>query len=138
AGQGFGSVSVNIPETTSIGSTFYGRWYVSDPNASGGVAVSPAFKLTVFGGSTATSNPILAGDDAGITFFVRQQYLDFLGREPEASEPWSNILRGCQDQFNSDPASSSITCDRIMVSGSFFGSPEFLAKGVYTIVFYLT
>src|SRR6266516_361050 len=82
------------------------------------------------------SNPILAGDNAGIAFFVRQHYLDFLAREPEVGEPWSAILRGCADQFNFDPTSPSAGCDRLTVSGSFFGSPEFLNKGIYTIVFY--
>ena len=137
AGQGYGSVSLAIPNTPSIvGSTFYGRWYVTDVNASGGVAVSPAFKMTVFGEPSSAPNPILAVDDAGISFFVRQQYLDFLGREPEAGEPWSAVLRGCADQMNVDAASPSAACDRITVSGAFFGSPEFLTKGVYTIDFY--
>lgn len=137
SGQGFGSVSLKIPDSPAlVGATFFGRWYVLDSGASGGVAVSPAFKMTVFGEASVVPNPILAGDDAGIAFFVRQQYLDFLGREPEPGEPWSNILRGCQDQFNLDSTGSSAQCDRIMVSGSFFGSPEFLTKGVYTILFY--
>ncbi|HEX8071797.1 MAG TPA: Calx-beta domain-containing protein, partial [Pyrinomonadaceae bacterium] len=63
-------------------------------------------------------------------FFVRQHYLDFLAREPEAGEPWSNVLNNCSD-VNNNPS-----CDRLTVSGAFFGSPEFLTKGVYTIVFY--
>ncbi len=67
-------------------------------------------------------------------FFVRQQYLDFLAREPEVREPWSGILNGCPD-VNTGPAVPS-GCDRINVSGSFFGSPEFRDKGVYVIVFY--
>ena len=137
AGQGYGSVSLAIPNTPSIvGSTFYGRWYVTDANAIGGVAVSPAFRMTVFGQASNAPNPILAVDDAGISFFVRQQYRDFLGREPEAGEPWSAVLRGCADQMNVDAASPAAACDRITVSGAFFGSPEFLAKGVYTIDFY--
>jgi beta-glucanase (GH16 family) len=81
-------------------------------------------------------NPILQTDDPGIAFFVRQHYLDFLGREPEAGEPWSAILRGCADQFNVDPNSPSAACDRITVSGAFFGSPEFKDKGFYVIDFY--
>jgi Calx-beta domain len=81
-------------------------------------------------------NPILQTNDAGIAFFVRQHYLDFLGREPEAGEPWSAILRGCADQFNVDPNSPSAACDRITVSGAFFGSPEFKDKGFYVIDFY--
>lgn len=83
-----------------------------------------------------TPNPILAGDDAGIAFFVRMNYLDFLGREPEPGEPWSNLLRNCSNQFNVDPASPAAGCDRLTVSGAIFGSPEFLIKGVYTIQFY--
>jgi hypothetical protein len=81
-------------------------------------------------------NPILLTNSAGVTFFVRQHYLDFLAREPEPGEPWSAILNGCANQFNTDPSSPSAGCDRLTVSGSFFGSPEFLSKGVYTIVFY--
>jgi uncharacterized delta-60 repeat protein len=81
-------------------------------------------------------NPILLTSSAGVSFFVRQHYLDFLAREPEPGEPWSAILNGCANQFNTDPSSPSAGCDRLTVSGSFFGSPEFLSKGVYTIVFY--
>ncbi len=67
-------------------------------------------------------------------FFVRQQYLDFLAREPEATEPYSALLNNCAD-VNTGPAVPS-GCDRITVSGAFFGSPEFRDKGIYIIVFY--
>ncbi len=63
-------------------------------------------------------------------FFVRQQYLDFLSREPEVGEPWSGILNNCPDVNN------NLTCDRINVSSSFFGSPEFQLKGFYVFRFY--
>ncbi|HEV2880917.1 MAG TPA: FG-GAP-like repeat-containing protein [Pyrinomonadaceae bacterium] len=63
-------------------------------------------------------------------FFVRQQYLDFLSREPEAGEPWSAILNNCPN-VNNNPL-----CDRILVSQSFFGSPEFQLKGFYVFRFY--
>ncbi len=63
-------------------------------------------------------------------FFVRQQYLDFLSREPEADEPWSAVLNKCSD-VNNNPA-----CDRLTVSQSFFGSPEFRLKGFYVFNFY--
>ncbi|HEY0429115.1 MAG TPA: cytochrome c peroxidase [Pyrinomonadaceae bacterium] len=54
AGSGRGSVSLAIPNNPSlIGQTFFGRWYVTDASAAGGVAVSPAFKFTVFGEATA-------------------------------------------------------------------------------------
>ncbi len=69
-------------------------------------------------------------------FFVRQQYLDFLAREPEAGEPWSGVLNRCAD-VNTGPDVPS-GCDRLTVSGSFFGSLEFKDKGIYVIVFYRT
>ena len=107
-------------------------------NPAGAYLGSPALAtITITDNESAdTANPILATDNAGISFFVRQQYRDFLAREPEAGEPWSNILRNCADQFNVDPNSPSAACDRITVAGAFFGSPEFLSEGVYTIDFY--
>ncbi len=78
-----------------------------------------------------TPNPIYTTQ-----FFVRQQYLDFLAREPEQSEPWSNILTNCANVNNIDPNSPAAGCDRINVSLSFFGSPEFQLKGFYVFRFY--
>jgi hypothetical protein len=65
-------------------------------------------------------------------FFVRQHYLDFLSREPEPAglQAWLNVLNNCSD-VNNNPA-----CDRILVSQSFFGSPEFQLKGFYVFRFY--
>ncbi len=102
-------------------------------NATGGSLGSPS-TTTV----TINDNEIVNGANPTFTipFFVRQHYLDFLAREPEPGEPWSAILRGCQNQFNLDPASPAAGCDRITVSGSFLGSPEFRLKGLYPIVFY--
>jgi uncharacterized repeat protein (TIGR01451 family) len=71
------------------------------------------------------ANPIHA-----TPFFVRMQYLDFLSREPEQGEPWSRVLDRCPN-VSADPA-----CDRILVSSSFFGSPEFRLKGFYAFTFY--
>ena len=100
-------------------------------------------RLSVAAGATlgaqTTATLIIASDDTNANvpnpifttpFFVRQQYLDFLSREPEAGEPWSNVLNNCPD-VNNDP-----TCDRILVSSSFFGSPEFQLKGFYVFLFY--
>ncbi len=63
--------------------------------------------------------------------FVRQQYIDFLGREPETEgfNAWLNVLRNCRP--------GDTTCDRIAVSTAFFGSPEFQLKGSFVIRFYL-
>ncbi|MDT7604886.1 MAG: hypothetical protein QOF61_2883 [Acidobacteriota bacterium] len=80
---------------------------------------------------TSTPNPIYKTD-----FFVRQQYLDFLSREPEPGEPWSAVLNNCPDPFNTSAGVPSASCDRISVSSSFFRSPEFEFKGLFLYHFY--
>lgn len=75
--------------------------------------------------TVSAQNPISA-----TPLFVRMHYLDFLSREPEAVEPWSAVLNGCSD-VNNNPV-----CDRVLVSQSFFGSPEFRLKGFYVFNFY--
>lgn len=54
AAAGFASISLKIPNDPDLaGRTLFGRWYVSDPEAAGGVASSPAFRMTVFGAAPA-------------------------------------------------------------------------------------
>ncbi len=68
-------------------------------------------------------------------FFVQEHYIDFLSRFPEQQgfQSWLNILNTC----NNDPACLyGPNGKRILVSQSFFGSPEFLIKGGYVIGFY--
>ena len=78
-------------------------------------------------------NPIDAHD-----FFVRQQYLDFLFREPDAGgfNAWLGVLNNCPNPFNTDPNSPSAGCDRVLVSSSFFRSAEFELKGQFVYRFY--
>src|SRR5204862_8348000 len=88
--------------------------------------------LTINDNDTTTgANPVFT-----TPFFVRQHYLDFLAREPEPGEPFTALLTGCPNVNNTDPNSPSAGCDRLNVSGQFFGSPAFQLKGVYVIVFY--
>lgn len=64
AGKGYGSITLTIPNSaTLVGTTWYGRWYVADPAAANGVAVSQAFKFTIFG-SAANSAPAVASISA--------------------------------------------------------------------------
>jgi uncharacterized protein (TIGR03118 family) len=81
----------------------------------------------------------IADDDTGApsmnpiddnSFFVRQQYLDFLSREPDAAgfASWVALLNGC--------APGNTTCDRVAVSQSFFTSQESLTRGYTAIRFY--
>jgi predicted Zn-dependent protease len=64
-------------------------------------------------------------------FFVRQQYLDFLFREPEPEgfNAWVGVLNRCD-------ANPSTDCDRVKVSQSFFESVEFRIKGFFIYRFY--
>lgn len=49
SGNGFGSANLQIPNNPALlGQTFYGRWYVNDPAAANGLAVSQLFRFTIF------------------------------------------------------------------------------------------
>ena len=64
ATNGYASVSLQIPNNAAlVGQTFFGRWYVTDAGASGGVAVSQAFRFTVFGEATAVASAKFADFD---------------------------------------------------------------------------
>lgn len=62
--------------------------------------------------------------------FVRQNYHDFLNREPDAFgfQGWQDILNNC--------APGDTKCDRIEVSSGFYRSPEFQERGYFTYRFY--
>src|SRR5258708_22109128 len=74
---------------------------------------------------TASANPI---DDTN--FFVRQQYLDFLGREPDPPgfAAWISTINNC--------SGDTTQCDRIHVSQQFFQSEEFQTRGYFIYRFY--
>jgi len=126
AGQGYGSVSLPIPDDTAlVGETFYGRWFVADASAPGGVAVTPAFRFTVFGDAAAGGpNPIDATQ-----FFVTEQYRDFLSREPDASglSFWDGNIDACGAD------ASCVEAKRVNTSAAFFLSIEFQQTGFYAI-----
>ncbi|MDQ3907731.1 MAG: Ig-like domain repeat protein [Acidobacteriota bacterium] len=97
-------------------------------------------------GSTSTATVSITDNDAAgetnpifnAAFFVRQQYLDLLSREPESDgfNAWVNTLSNCPNPFNTDPNSPSAQCDRIHVSAAFFLSREFQLKGFFVFKFY--
>jgi hypothetical protein len=62
--------------------------------------------------------------------FVRQNYHDFLNREPDPMgfQGWQDTLNNC--------APGDTKCDRIEVSSGFFRSPEFQDRGYFTYRFY--
>lgn len=78
-----------------------------------------------------TRNPI---DNAG--FFVRQQYRDFLGREPDAPGLafWTENINKCADPARRPAGQTAAQCvDRQMetTSAAFFMSPEFQYTGYF-------
>jgi hypothetical protein len=87
------------------------------------------------GGGGASPNPVNTA-----AFLVRQQYLDFLNREPDAGgfDAWVGVLRRCayEGHFGPGKTGSDPGCDRITVSSSFFRSPEFQIKGYFVYRFY--
>jgi hypothetical protein len=100
---------------------------VSLSNPAGAVLGSPstATVTIVDNESTTLPNPIDSTD-----FFVRQHYLDFLGREPDPPGfgAWVSLINGC--------APGNATCDRIHVSQAFFESEEFQQRGYFIYRFY--
>ncbi len=76
-------------------------------------------------GSTDGPNPI-----DNTNFFVRQQYLDFLGREPDPPgfAGWTSTINNC--------SGDTTQCDRIHVSQLFFQSQEFQERGYFVYRFY--
>jgi hypothetical protein len=86
--------------------------------------------ITITDNDSTTSNPIV-----GAPFFVRQQYIDFLGREPDPGgfAAWQNILNNCPP---SGKDANGNYCDRIEVSAGFFRSPEFQDRGSFIFRFY--
>lgn len=99
---------------------------LSKPTANANLGGQSAATLTITDNdAAATANPLDTN-----SFFVRQQYIDFLSREPEQSgfDAWLAVLNRCG---TGDPA-----CDRTEVSASFFRSEEFQSKGYFVYRFY--
>jgi hypothetical protein len=74
--------------------------------------------------TTSANNPYLSN-----TFFVRQNYLDLLGRDADQNgfTDWTNVLNNCGPQkgFIGAP----FNCDRAHVAHGFFGSVELTNSG---------
>jgi uncharacterized protein (TIGR03118 family) len=97
---------------------------LSNPTGAGLGMGSPTYatvKITDNDVVAPTTNPV---DDA--QFFVRQQYLDFLNREPDLAgfNFWTNQITSCGADAN------CIAVKRINVSAAFFLSTEFQGTGV--------
>ncbi len=100
---------------------------ISLSSPSGAMLGSPGTTtVTITDNETANgTNPI---DDTN--FFVRQQYIDFLGREPDPPgfAGWTATINNC--------TGDTTQCDRIHVSQLFFQSAEFQERGYFVYRFY--
>ncbi|HEU4595248.1 MAG TPA: TIGR03118 family protein [Pyrinomonadaceae bacterium] len=101
---------------------------LSNPTGAGvGLGTPNTSTITVLDDDAAapTTNPI---DEA--QFFVRQHYLDFLNREPDAGglSFWSNIITSC----GADAA--CVAARRVQVSAAFFLSLEFQDTGLLALL----
>ncbi|MBA3439397.1 MAG: DUF4214 domain-containing protein [Pyrinomonadaceae bacterium] len=99
---------------------------LSKPTANANLGGQSTATLTITDNDVAAvANPIDTN-----SFFVRQQYIDFLSREPEQAgfDAWLAVLNRC--------GAGDSTCDRTEVSASFFRSEEFQSKGYFVYRFY--
>ncbi len=99
---------------------------LSDPT--GASLGTPAAAIVVINNDPAATGPNpIAGASFNPSFFVRQHYIDFLNREPDASGLafWTNQLTEC----GSDQQCLEIR--RINVSAAFFLSIEFQQTGYF-------
>jgi hypothetical protein len=96
-----------------------------------GTASTATIMITDNDLSPASQNPI-----DGVTFFVTQQYIDFLGRLPDpiGLASWTNLLGGCPN--NGFGEFDNPSCDRVKVASSFFLSDEFRERGYFAYKFY--
>lgn len=104
-------------------------------NATGGSLGSPSIAtVTIVDNDLvpSVSNPI-----DGVEFFIRQQYLDILNRQPDSTglQNWINTLAPCPNGGFGEPPSSN--CDRLHVAAGFFQSDEFLNRGYWAFRFYM-
>jgi|GEM_PF-902116 len=81
---------------------------------------------------TITDNEAITGLNPidNTNFFVRQLYIDFLGREPDPPglAGWAGTINNC--------APGDTNCDRIHVAQLFFQSAEFQDRGYFVYRFY--
>jgi hypothetical protein len=101
--------------------------FVPDVTTTSTVVVSNAQGQTIVGGvfNTAGLVSLLANDIDATTFFVEQQYRDFLGREADDSGLgfWSSQIAGCRGD------DACVQRSRVNTSGAFFLSIEFQETG---------
>ncbi|MEK6283140.1 MAG: SBBP repeat-containing protein [Acidobacteriota bacterium] len=125
---GEGSKTIFIPIVDDSYAEGNETFTINLTNVSGANLGSPT-SATVTINDNETVNGVNPID--GIDFFIRQQYIDFLGREPDPAglAGWRNVLNNCGTTVPPP-------CDRIEVSAGFFRSEEFQSRGYFIYRFY--
>jgi hypothetical protein len=104
-------------------------FFLSLSNPAGGVTIGANQQATITITDNGNDGVGLANPIDGTTFFVRQHYMDFLGREPDPSSvAWVNQINQC---VPSQPG-----CDRLSVSQGIYNSPEFKDRGYFIYKFF--
>jgi len=135
---GEASKTFNIPIINDVWIEGVETFTVSLNSAVGatlGTPVSATVTITDAGNDVTpptNNNPI-----DGVEFFIRQQYLDILGRQPDSTglQNWINTLAPCPNGGFGEPPTSD--CDRLHVAAGFFQSDEFLNRGYWAFRMYM-
>jgi hypothetical protein len=98
---------------------------LSNPSGASLGTISSA-TITITDNANTAGNPI-----DGASFFIREHYIDFLGREPEPAglAGWLNVYNNCGTTI-------APPCDRIEISSAFFRSEEFQTRAYFVYRFY--
>jgi len=110
---------------------------LTNPTNGAGLVVPSSATVTIHDSTPPAVNAI---DDT--TTFVRQQYHDFLNREPDAAGLafWTNNINKCNDPAQRQPGQTDVQCievQRILTSAAFFLSIEFQSSGGLVRDFYV-
>jgi uncharacterized delta-60 repeat protein len=128
AGETFKTISIPIVDDAIVEADERLSITLSDPTgASLGSPTIALITITDNEVTPSTANPIDENN-----FFIRQHYLDFLDREPEAEgfTYWTTILNGC----GTDEA--CLNRVRVEISSRFFIELEFQRTGFYVMRIY--
>lgn len=135
AGETTKAISVFIIDDAFVEGNEMLSLVLSNPTNGVALGATTAVTLTIIDNDLAATNinPI-----DSTAFFVRQQYLDFLNREPDAAGLafWSNEINQCAAAANRGPGETEAQCvlrKRVQVSKAFYLSIEFQETGFFVI-----